>query len=694
MSVHADCVASAEDRRRQLEFSQQIRSFTSSHWSNGVRSVGTDQKYALRKVSAAEVETLETFCGCSCKDWSNCWLLLSPANQASVDQSQTLKSLVSKTHLDGTNVLIIEANPPAAKDDTAISSLEPWTKCPMGIHSNLLISNSIVATNSWVTGNTAICDTHIHPQAVIMGCGAITANPKLSSQLALSVGPESGGARNLIVQPESDMIQVCQQLTKRNLSSNNINNTLPETIPINVISRHCIVRDTPTIQGIYMAPSSSIHSATNVKDVVMLPTSTIQHSSTVHNARLQWKASISSHSDVSDTLLMEEAHIGPNSLVASSILGPDVHVSAGECHCSILGPNTNAHHQSLIISVLWPLGRGNVGYGANIGSNHTGRIPDQEVASGEGVFWGLSTVIKYPVDLSMAPYSIVAAGTTLPPQRVCMPFSLIVTGNDNVHNSIIPGWVLSSSPYTIARSEKKYATRRKAIRHKHYTGWKIIRPETVNMCHWARKQLLEAAAGPTTFVTDRAIPGIGNNILSEKGRQTGIKVYTECIQRFALEGILFWMMQQDGGTITEQELKHEFSSVAAGHTVESVDALYKQVTWPLLPWETKTPSELWSYQKSLLLDEFPPMDSDNIFAWIARLLTKMADLEKVHAASILKSKKRDDQRGAKTVPGYAGCHTAAEDDPVIKEANQRANEIQVQVERIMGSFKKHQRSKL
>ena len=35
----------------------------------------------------------------------------------------------------------------------------------------------------------------------------------------------------------------------------------------------------------------------------------------------------------------------------------------------IMGPNTNSHHQSLVISILWPLGRGNVGYGSNIGSN-------------------------------------------------------------------------------------------------------------------------------------------------------------------------------------------------------------------------------------------------------------------------------------------------------------------------------------
>ena len=63
-----------------------------------------------------------------------------------------------------------------------------------------------------------------------------------------------------------------------------------------------------------------------------------------------------------------------------------------------------------MISVLWPLGRGNVAYGANVGSNHTRDV----------------CLIKK--QLQDREYSIVAAGTTLVPQRVTMPFSLFVGG--------------------------------------------------------------------------------------------------------------------------------------------------------------------------------------------------------------------------------------------------------------------------
>lgn len=59
--------------------------------------------------------------------------------------------------------------------------------------------------------------------------------------------------------------------------------------------------------------------------------------------------------------------------LTESILGPDSGVASGECLHSLVGPFVGFHHQALLIATIWPLGRGNVGYGANVGSNHTSR---------------------------------------------------------------------------------------------------------------------------------------------------------------------------------------------------------------------------------------------------------------------------------------------------------------------------------
>ena len=307
-------------------------------------------------------------------------------------------------------------------------------------------------------------------------------------------------------------------------------------------------------------------------------------------------------------------------------------------------------------------------------------------------------MIKFPVDLTMAPYSIVAAGTTLPPQRVCMPFSLIVSSNDaSGNNNIIPGWVLSSSPYTVARSETKYATRRKALRHKHYTGWKIIRPETIAMCQWARKQLENVAATEETLLTtiyasDRAIRGIGSNVLSEKGRRAGIKTYGDCIQKFALEGLLSWAISHASkGKIDGSSVQKEFLTSQLGTAFFDMDIVHNDVKWPIFPWNTKS-DQLWAYQKQLLQEEFPCQG--DIVEWVCEQLQTLVILEKEYATKIYNCKKRDDQRGAQTVPGYEECHTPAEKDPVILQARKDAEEVELAVTQIVAKMKTGIRSKL
>lgn len=113
-------------------------------------------------------------------------------------------------------------------------------------------------------------------------------------------------------------------------------------------------------------------------------------------------------------------------VIHSSILAPNTGVSSGECNSSLVGPFIGFHHNSVLISgthtsaisfeAIWYKGKGNIGYGANIGSNHTGRLPDQELIPGEGLFFGLGCNIKYPCNFMNAPYSLIASGITTLPQ--------------------------------------------------------------------------------------------------------------------------------------------------------------------------------------------------------------------------------------------------------------------------------------
>jgi hypothetical protein len=137
-----------------------------------------------------------------------------------------------------------------------------------------------------------------------------------------------------------------------------------------------------------------------------------------------------------------------------SYLGPNTKIGEGEVTSSFVGPFVGFHHQSLLIAAFWPEGRGTVGHGANVGSNHTSRTPDQEIWPGEGMFFGLGCNVKFPADFSRSPYTIVATGLTTLPQKLEFPFSLISqpeeiqSGIPPAYNRIIPAWGVSGTTST------------------------------------------------------------------------------------------------------------------------------------------------------------------------------------------------------------------------------------------------------
>lgn len=678
LEINSDFFQVSTSRESQLHLIRRLLELAKS-----VKAVEVNDQQVLRCLTAREIHTLEAT-RCTSSNWSTVCLLVSKEKQE-IERYTELQSLVSDTRFDGLVILDMEdANSKSfekIKETIPSNPFHHFTKLPPGVHSNLMVCDSIVSIKSCrIYRNSIISNTFIGPTCMVVNCGFLSTTQTFSSwdfgKLNITVGPESGGGRRLVLAAENTMIDVCRQIRRENEEKYPDQDKTSDILSMNILSKGNVVCDTPTVQNVYLHESANIHASTCVTDVTMFPDSLIGNSCTVSNCLLQWNSAIVGHSTITNTLLMEQSHCGPSSVVTSSIMGPDVHTSAGEVHASVIGPNTNAHHQSLVIGALWCLGRGNVGYGANVGSNHTGRLPDQEAAVGEGTFWGLSCVIKFPVDLTFAPYSVVAAGTTLTPQRVCMPFSLIVEQENE--NIIIPGWVIQSSPYTLARSEKKYATRRKAKRHNFYTGWQIQNQSIIEMCQWARNSLKAGSSD-----------GIGANKLTERARNVGISAYSDYIQHYALRGLFDWLCglieKDQSGIELTQLLQSEFQEIEAVEKFKLFDPI-ATIDWPSLPWEMKGRDE-WAYQKTLLKEEF--LNDVNVFNWIKELLSHLVHLEKDWARRIHKSKDRDDTRGVQIIPGYKHSHVSASDDPVILEANKKAQETEVAVSSLMDKLSKH-----
>lgn len=303
--------------------------------------------------------------------------------------------------------------------------------------------------------------------------------------------------------------------------------------------------------------------------------------SLVRNAVLQWNCMVEALSVVTDAFLSDCSGVERHGVVLSSFIGPNTSIGEGEVTSSFVGPFVGFHHQALLIASYWPQGRGNVGYGANVGSNHTLKAPDQELFPGEGVFFGLGCNIKFPSHFVHAPYSVVATAVTTLPQRLAMPFSLINTPGHVIPslspaiNEISPGsvpcaspvpsqcplaltmhhrldscvlrtgrWVLAHSVFTVLRNEDKFRTRNKSKRTAMDPA--IFRPEIVQYMKDARAQL-RAARGSATIAlaesgeavyTDAQVPGLGKNYMRESARTDAVAAYTFFIQLYALDALL------------------------------------------------------------------------------------------------------------------------------------------------------------
>jgi len=290
-----------------------------------------------------------------------------------------------------------------------------------------------------------------------------------------------------------------------------------------------------------------------------------------------------------------------------------------------------------LISAFWPEGKGNVAYGAMVGSNHTSRAPDQECWPGEGMFFGLGCAIRFPADFSEAPYTTVSLNTTTLPQKVRFPFSLITIptetlgeGDDAVpraFNEIIPAWGLDQNAYGLVRTELKFARRDAARRHR--IDYKVLRPSIIRQVKDALDRL-EGVKIIKPFYIDVEIDGLGKNVLREVVRLRAIATYRTALTRYCLRVLL---------NEAEKQLEIPGSAEVAHELAEC-----------LLPGTT-----------------------------FAQRMERLIDVERVNAAMVQASKAQDDQRGVRIIPGYADAHVPAESDPVVRSAWER---VERTIERI------------
>lgn len=402
------------------------------------------------------------------------------------------------------------------------------------LEDNVVISNSMI-------GNTVIL-----AKSSVMSCSLVGSNSDkhLETLQRLEVGPENRG-RQVLVHPEMKYWSCVAQIFG-NVDSSMISSASDAFSPLNygIIGQESHLFNCSRIYGNIIGNSchvtdSSLENCILINDSLSVKPIIVQSDALLRNVIMHEGCVASSHCHIENAYLFEYSSVSSYARINSSILAPDASISGGECHNSLVGPSLGFHHQSLLIACLWPHGRGNISYGAKVGSNHTGRINDQECWMGEGVFVGLNADIKFPFNSMDAPYSLIASGTSCLSQKVLFPFSLLMNCDASIsanfwqYNVIKPGWILWGNPYFMERSAMKFKQRRKARLHR--TDYSLTRPRTILVCVEALKfiQMLRQETGGD-WIFPSSSNGLGQCVVSARDLGRAENAYRDFIKTYAL----------------------------------------------------------------------------------------------------------------------------------------------------------------
>ena len=541
--------------------------------------------------------------------------------------------------------------------------------CVSGLFHSTFSGECFIGRNCHVD-HSRLHDCVISSNAIVSYCPHVTGGSKTryGNHQVITVGPENGG-REVSIAIGGSFHGICDSLLSHSPVS-----TPPETefsltvVGVGAVLSRCDEVVDCLIGDNCMATLSTLQSCTLWFGRDAHSSVTRSHlDGCLLDAGCKAEGCHAEHS-----LLLDHASIGERARVSNCVLGPDSSVAGGECLHSVLGPFVGFHHQSLLIATVWPMGRGNIAYGAMVGANHTGRLNDQECFPGEGCFFGLGSSVKFPFNALESPYSIIAPKTSLLPQKISFPFSLLSDQDSQLDNAptnlsmIRPAWVLLHNPYFIDRSSAKFAQRSKA--KSHFTGFDLLRPSIVNLMMDAIHRLKIDKVKP--YYTETDIRGLGKCVLLEKDRIIALQMYSEYCRRYALTGLLRYLEDHD-------EL--EVIPVSSEQNISPISMLRNDLRLYLGEKIDEFP-----YQCSIILQEYEEaaVSGGNIRAWpIRSMLADLLELEEKHYERVRNSRTKD-ERGSSIIEDYSEVHTAVDDDSVVKAAQNRLETLQKRIEQL------------
>lgn len=143
----------------------------------------------------------------------------------------------------------------------------------------------------------------------------------------------------------------------------------------------------------------------------------------------------------------------------NSFLGENSTISCCEVLNSLIYPSHEQHHNNSFLIAASIYGQTNIAAGATIGSNHTSRANDGEIAANRGFWAGLSTTLKH--NSRFASFTILAKANYLHSLDIKYPFALVANNESLNRLEVIPAYWWRYNMYAIERNTWKFVKRDK-----------------------------------------------------------------------------------------------------------------------------------------------------------------------------------------------------------------------------------------
>jgi len=445
------------------------------------------------------------------------------------------------------------------------------------IVSNTSFENSLIESGSIVKATSLVSSCVLRSGCTVSGCGSVLGRKtSFGNGISISPGLETGGrAVKIIVESSLEQLarvaldQFKQPQDKQRYDEAILLYCLRCSSEHTLVMPNARLVSSPHIEACYVGRGATVSSGARIVHSALLDGAAIEQGCDVLNSLMQRRSHASTQAIVKDSLICEGGSVEIQGKLLTSILGPGSHLAEGEITSSLIGPMVGFHHQSMLIATYWPSGRGNVGYGANCGSNHTSRVSDQTMWPGEGVFFGLGCSVKFPLNLSEAPYTVLATGVVFGPGRLSFPMSLVTSDSSGCR--VAPGWGFASNCYALQRNSNKMKSRAP----KGY-AWEITRTEVASLVWSARETLqnvLKKQSPEKAIFRDDPESGfnLAGGYCTRDDIIKGIAAYTRFLELYALRGAVRLGIRAVPSTVSGDNpiLEHD---VADTGLTSSVDA--------------------------------------------------------------------------------------------------------------------------